>query len=434
MVDIPSLARKLSPEVQEGVAAFVERVKGLRPKQRRLLKLDYQRAVMFCGRGAGKSHAITTLIGSYLLFRPECKISVFGRTLKDAKSILMEGPAGLGRLLPMRDGAFEFNRGNGEGVWKPNGARVQLYGGSDADKPRGSECDLAVLDELPHYQQADEIYEEVQRTLRGRKDSTPRMVVASTPLFDELSRKVLNDADLYINAPTTENIVLPPSYVENIKSQITPAAYDLEVLGLIPDSVPNAVYPVEHFSGREYPVNQPKPGDVSVLSIDPSGASGTKGSNTGACWATLRDGEVYIRGSYEWTDHVEKWSETAIDIAIQQGCHVVIETNLCGEAFIKILRDVAKRQGLPTARIHGVRSTKSKIDRHQIAAALHCRGKLHVPAKMKNLRYRMTLLSREEEYVRLDKNRRDDTLDAMSQAVTYLRKNVVKAAAKIVAR
>ena len=416
--------RRLSADNKEAAALLLSELATLRQKQLFPLRTDYRRCAVMCGRAWGKSRMLTAFVASRVLFSQNVQGLMVARNFADGMGILWGNPeSGLARLLPKAT----INKQTGTIHYPPTNATIKMIGSSDPDKARGLTNDFCVVDEAA-YMTRPELYDDIPRTMRGKNIETgAQMLFVSTPMFDDLSRKIIGDADLRVNGSTMENDALPKAYIEDMQTQLTPTQYELEVLGRIPEDIPSALFPQSLFKER-VSMYQRQPGETTLVSIDPAATSGQKGSNTGCAVVTQQDDTYHVRYAYRWQDHISQWADRAAKIAYDIAADfILIEGNL-GDAYVEIMREAAARNKFPPEQVKEVKAHKSKIQRLERSSTLFIEGRLlfadpkssSETNAMRELKSELGLFSRDEEFVKLDKNKRNDIADATGHAVNAL--------------
>ena len=111
---------------------------------------------------------------------------LIGRTFRDVRDVMVEGPAGLLSVIP-KQYVLNWNRSLGE-LTLHNGGRFECFGAEDVDIIRGHEYHWAWLDELAAYRYDVDMLDAVRFTLRAGEH--PRLIVTTTPRPTKLIREL----------------------------------------------------------------------------------------------------------------------------------------------------------------------------------------------------------------------------------------------------
>ena len=424
-MSIQNNARKLPNTLQGALANVLTETTKLRPKQRQVFRTDYRRLCCFCGRGWGKSRTMNTLMAFRALTIPNFQGAMIAATMPMAKKTFLESPIiGIQRLIPPPVG--RFNHMMGTFYIDEMNSSIKFLGSNDPDKARGLENDGIAVDEAATMN-APELYDDLVRTLRGGASGKAQMACFSTPLFDDLSIKIRDEADYLINGASNENTFLSEDYIDDLREGVSEAQFQMEYLGIIPDTIPGSMFPQSKFKECESDYEGFQAGDQMSIFIDPSATSGGRGSNTGCVIAVKRGEIIHIIDAYEWEMSPTVWVQTVANIAKDRSVHgVYIETQL-GTAHLDMLKKAAMEVEYPTERVRGVSATKSKIERAERASHLFMSDRLKFgkggsgpTAAMTLLKSQCALFSREEQHVKNTKKKRDDMVDALAHACNKL--------------
>jgi phage terminase large subunit-like protein len=146
-------------------------------------------ALALAGRGWGKSRAGAEWLVEQVLKHPfdrngqPTEWLLIGETLADTRTICMEGPAGLLRVLSRRGVDFRYKQSPRPMVLFPNGARIYAEGADDEDVGRGYNAAGAWVDEICKWPKSYESwYEGILPSLRTDLIADhPRCFATTTP-------------------------------------------------------------------------------------------------------------------------------------------------------------------------------------------------------------------------------------------------------------
>lgn len=150
---------------------------------------DWLVALALAGRGWGKSRAGAEWLVEKVLKHPVDRHGqptewlLIGETLADTRTICMEGPAGLLRVLVRRGVDFRYKQSPRPMVLFPDGSRIYAEGADDEDVGRGYNAAGAWVDEICKWPKSYESwYEGILPSLRtDLVDDHPRCFATTTP-------------------------------------------------------------------------------------------------------------------------------------------------------------------------------------------------------------------------------------------------------------
>jgi phage terminase large subunit-like protein len=160
-----------------------------RPEQRPPQQGNWLVALALAGRGWGKSRASGEWLIEQIIKHPYDRSGaptewlLIAETLADARTICIEGPAGIKRIMERRKIAFRYKQSPRPMILFPDGQKIYAEGADDADVGRGYNASGAVLDEVCKWiNPYDSWYEGILPSLRADLlNDHPRAFVATTP-------------------------------------------------------------------------------------------------------------------------------------------------------------------------------------------------------------------------------------------------------------
>ena len=178
-----SLPLEILDEINRGEWWWVSRPEQVPPPGNWLV------ALALAGRGWGKSRAGAEWLVGKVLQHPFDRNSqptewlLIGETLADTRTICMEGPAGLLRVLTRRGVDYRYKQSPRPMVLFPNGSRIYAEGADDEDVGRGYNAAGAWVDEICKWPKSYESwYEGILPSLRtDLVDDHPRCFATTTP-------------------------------------------------------------------------------------------------------------------------------------------------------------------------------------------------------------------------------------------------------------
>lgn len=166
-------------------------------------KGDWLVALALAGRGWGKSRAGSEWLTEQVLKHPFDRSGqptewlLIGETLADTRTICLEGPAGLLRVLNRKGVNHRYKQSPRPMILFPDGAKIYAEGADDEDVGRGYNAAGAWVDEICKWPKPYESwYEGILPSLRTDLiDDHPRCFATTTPKPIKLLQEWLKRAD-----------------------------------------------------------------------------------------------------------------------------------------------------------------------------------------------------------------------------------------------
>jgi phage terminase large subunit-like protein len=256
----------------------------LRPAQK-IPDGDWFITALICGRGWGKTRAITEWIKKKALDEPGCRIGIAGKNAADVRDTVIEGPSGL-LVVHHPDVRPEYKPSVRRVIW-PNGSVATTLSSESPDQGRGPGYNYVVMDEFAAWK---EIRDDAGSTLftnliaAAREGSRPQLILATTPKRTATMRKIIADHEedpnriRIIHGKTSDNKSLSEAYIKDFEKQYehNPDLYRQEILGLMIDDAEGLVFTQKMIednrivstvmpSYRQYPLR--------VVAVDPTVAA-----------------------------------------------------------------------------------------------------------------------------------------------------------------
>jgi phage terminase large subunit-like protein len=165
---------------------------------------DWALCLILAGRGFGKSRLASEWLVQRAIDHPYDRQGfptewlMIAQTLSDARTISIEGPSGVLRVLDRRQIPYTYVRHPKPTiVFTDTGSRIYFLGADSPDVGRGYNAAGAVLDELAKWRRAKESwYEGIMPSLRADLiDDHPRTLITTTPKPIELLREWVGRTD-----------------------------------------------------------------------------------------------------------------------------------------------------------------------------------------------------------------------------------------------
>ncbi len=332
---------------------------------------DWTTWLILGGRGAGKTRAGAEWVRSKAVALGSVgrRIALVGRTMLEAREVMVEGVSGLLSVHPSYERpSFESTRRRI--VW-PNGAVAELFSAEDPDGLRGHQFEAAWCDEICKWRYASETWNMLQFGLRLGK--RPCQVVTTTPRPIKLLKDLLRaEGSVVTRMATRENAAnLAPIFLEAIVgryqgTRLGRQELDAELL----EDREDALWRRDYFD-RDRCKEKPEMARL-VVAVDPPA---TSGPNADACGIIVAgrgaDGRGYILedATAEGLSPV-KWAMRAVARYNRyQADRIVVEVNQGGEMVEAVIRQVD-----PLVAVKPVRASRGKWLRAEPVAALYERG------------------------------------------------------------
>ena len=372
-----------------------------------LWSLDHQRPpegnwrnwLLLGGRGAGKTRAgsewIRTLVeGSTTQNKGQYRrIALIADTLDQAREVMVFGESGiLACSPPDRRPTWSSTRKMLE--W-PNGARAQIFSGSDPESLRGPQFDAAWLDEFGKWKKAQETWEMLQFGLRLGEN--PRVLITTTPRTLSILNKLLSDqSTVTTHAPTSANRHnLAPGFIEALESQYSGTRLGRQEMdGEFITDIEGALFSFENLEkSRSDP---PENFDRIVVAVDPPASHHDKSDECGI----MVVGATYGNDPKHWKAYLledlsiakarpEEWAKRAITAYREFGADCILaEVNQGGNMVESIIRQVD-----PLVAFKSVRAKSSKTIRAEPISALYDQGRVRHCKVFEKLEEQMILMS-----------------------------------------
>lgn len=336
---------------------------------------DWTTWLILGGRGAGKTRAGAEWVRAQALKPPDAvlgapaRIAIIGRTLDEARNIMVEGSSGL--LAIHRDCERpEYIASRGHLVW-PGGVIGEVLSADNPDSLRGHQFAAAWCDEVCKWRHPRQAWDMLQFALR--LGARPRQVVTTTPRPMELLKSLLNDAAIAVSRMATNDNRqnLSPAFFTSVidryqGTRLGRQELDAELLEDRDDGLWSRGM-IEQFR-----VDRPPDLARIVVAVDPPVTATAKSDACGI----IAVGKGSDKRSYILADHTCQgqtpvgWATKAVALYhLKQADRIVVETNQGGDMVEAVIRQVDE-----TVPVTPVRANRSKWTRAEPVAALYERG------------------------------------------------------------
>ncbi len=399
----------------------------LRPAQK-IPDGDWFITALICGRGWGKTRAITEWIKRKALQNPGCRIGIAGKNAGEVRVTVMEGPSGL-LTVHHPDDRPKYSPSTRTVRW-PNGSTAVTLSSESPDQGRGPGYHYVVMDEFAAWK---EIRDDSGATLfsnliaAAREGERPQLILATTPKRTATMREIIRqheeepDRVKIIHGKTSDNKSLSAAYIKDFEKQYigNPDLYRQEILGLMIDDAEGLVFTEDMIRENRLEISQvpsSRTYPLRVVAVDPTvsaeprdecgiiviGASIER--ETSKRRAVVLDDQS-LRARPEG-DH--GWAQRVVDTAKAWNTKfVVIEQNQGQELLVHTVHQID-----PTLKIFKVHAAKNKVLRSEPVVVAMKQGRVKFWGYYPELEDQMNF------YDPADKTSSPDHLDAFVWGIT----------------
>ncbi len=407
----------LEPEVRAELARAPWWFIG-RPEQQ-LPDGDWRIWLMMAGRGFGKTRGGAEALVSLILDNPKApdgaptEWAVFADTFSDCRTICVEGPSGILRVLRGRgmvEGSnFTYNRSMWQIIFS-TGQVIHMRGADSPDVGRGLNLAGLWADEIAKWHYSYRTWVEgVFPTLRIGKE--PRAIVTTTPKPGHELLKLWVKRD-------NGSVVITKGSIDDNRDNLSPAQlaemhelYDgtrigrQELEGEFLEDVPGALWNWDMIHVKDFTDRK-----RVVVAVDPAVTNTAESDETGIVVAgKTNTNELFVLADVSLKDSVLGWAKRVNETYERFSADLVVyEDNQGGDAIKEVLLSVN-----PFMPLRAIRAKVSKHLRAEPIAALYEQGRVFHTEHFDKLENQM--LSWEA-----DEPKSPDRLDAMVHALTAL--------------
>lgn len=174
--------------------------------------------LILAGRGFGKTRTGAETIRLLVAQKKVKRIACIGGSIREARSIMVEGVSGLLNIYPPKEGPL-FDKSTLKLIWEREKAEAYLYGANIPEKLRGPQFDCAWIDEFAKFPKAQEIWDQVN--LSVRLGESPKIILTTTPRPILVLKTILEDPSVFITKGNTfDNTAnLSRHFLENVEKR-----------------------------------------------------------------------------------------------------------------------------------------------------------------------------------------------------------------------
>jgi len=409
----PDILKTLTYDEMRFIATDWEQGNIARPEQREPEQLGQNGKfiwVSLCGRGYGKTRqfaewAVKKIRAGYR------HLSLVGAAADEVRSIMIEGESGLLSVCKRLKINADYRPSKKEIVF-PNGAKAQIFYGTEPDKARGAQSDIIWGDEFCKWKYPQETLDNLLLGLRLGKN--PLCGISTTPKPTKAVRELVARSDVIVtHGNTMENIDnLAAPFIQTIIAKYKGTRLEKqEVYAQILDDNPNALWRRAWIDDAR--VSQILDLTRVVVGVDPAASHDDETSNeTGIVVAGKKTidkiDHYYILDDVSLIGTPEQWAKRAIQAYKNKMADIVVaEKNNGGDMVLSTLNNADK-----SVPVKLVWASRGKAVRAEPVSLLYEQGRVHHVGTFDLLEDQLC------EWVPGDRS--PDRLDALVWAVTEL--------------
>ena len=395
---------------------------------------DWFICLMLAGRGFGKSQAGSEWTVEQVLKHPydvrgtPTEWLVIAETLSDARTICMEGPAGILQVLRRKEVKHRYLKSPRPMIQFPNGSKIYTEGADDADVGRGYNAAGAWLDEIGKWKTPKRSWiEGIMPSLRSDLvGDRPRAFVTTTPKPIDLLQEWLrrDDGTVHIVRGSTfdNQNNLSAHMVRELKTRYEGTMIGRqELYGEMVEGFEGALF--NRLDLENYRVED-VPDDVkmTVVGVDPS-LTGEDDEMGVVVVSRTRDNHMYVLAD---RSHMAVGRDAALHawrVVAEFGADLLVyESNLGKRWMQQVFNDAyveLSQQGIfpigSHAPMKGIDAKVGKKTRGEAVAMRSEQGRLHLVGRnFEKLEDQLV------SFTAWDTNESPDRLDAMVHACRHL--------------
>lgn len=335
---------------------------------------------IMAGRGFGKTRTGAETIKKLAISGQYKRICLLGETYDQVRSIMIEGQSGLLSIHAKHE-MPKFRAARKELVW-PNGAIATCYSAENYQALRGPQFDLAWVDELAKFDNAEHVWDQLMFCLR--LGNQPKVIITTTPRPTKLIFELVNRKDIHVTrGKTFDNAQnLSRNFLEMIAQQYGNTklgAQEIEGMLLSFDSAALWTHADFYYEKPTTLENH----DI-VIAIDPATTANENSDETGIIVASRYNDTYYILEDKSSVMKPEVWAQKAHDLYLQYNAReIIVETNQGGDILMAMLQSYAD------APWRSVRAKEGKYKRAEPIASLYQQKKVKHAKKFEDLELQM---------------------------------------------
>ncbi len=348
-------------------------------------------SVWSCGRAYGKTWAGSPAVIEYAMQHAGCHIGLFAPTFGMGRDNMVLGASGIIKLAP-KGFKPKYNKSEGSLVF-PNGSTAKLFSAENGDRVRGQNFHLIWADEFSFFKFTGgdtDLWKMGKMALRSGKN--PKYIITTSP------KPIKELKDLYIasqkegsniifkTGTTFDNYALPQSYIDEVKLGEGTSLYNQEILGMILDENPNAIFSNENILRIDLDDTKEDPDkfnermmklinsmDKIVIGVDPNVVEDIESDETGIVICGRKQDKGFVFKDISKRDKISNIWKTAIRAYHQFQCDaIVVETNNGGDYIPAAIYNID-----PMVKVEKVFASRGKRARAEPIGLLYERLKIY---------------------------------------------------------
>ena len=373
----PQVVNQLPAEYFKILQSLLWREVYARPEQIEPSELGHNGKFIWlakCGRGFGK----TRMFSEWVIEKARegyKNISLVGAAADEVRVIMIEGESGILACSP-DDFYPDYQPSKKELIW-PNGAKAQIFYGTEPEKARGAQSDLIWGDELCKWKYPQETLDNLLLGLRLGKN--PLCGLSTTPKPTKAIRDLVKRDDIIVTGGNTfDNAInLADPFMQTIIAKYKGTRLEKqEIYAQILEDNPNALWHRDWID-RSRVVTAPSL-DRIVVAIDPAASHDEESSNETGIIVTGKSkinkiDHYYVIDDFTIIGTPEQWAQRAITAYHKhQADKIVAEKNNGGDMVQSTLTNADK-----TVPVKLVWASRGKITRAEPVSLLYEQGRVH---------------------------------------------------------
>lgn len=337
----PEFFAELSP-VERMIAPYCFEL-WLRPEQR-IPKYDWSYYGHICGRGHGKSFAISVEYNRRVRVGEARAPALMAPTEPRAKEVQIDF------LIATSPPWFKAEPYDGGVIW-PNGVHALVFTPEAPGRPRSGNFDLTWLCELVDWQATTRLEAFNNITTATRVGKAQVLWDTTSKGKNDVIQKLmaLHEADPRAypiqRGAMLDNPFLSPKYLRNEARKYTGRSLLEEVFGFVFGESAGALWQQAWIDRTREPLRPLDP-EIRIVSIDPSLSKSSDSDECGMIVGSRdHDGGVYAETDHSKRMAPEEWGDIAIrECAENSAAGVVIERNHIGDNGVYVLKSRAENR------------------------------------------------------------------------------------------
>lgn len=324
------------------------------------------------GRGFGKTRMFAEWVIEKIKTHGYRHLSLVGAAADEVRDIMIEGESGIMACSP--PWFYPTYEPSKKRIEWPNGARGQIFYGTEPDKARGAQSDLIWSDEVAKWRYPQDTFDNLLLGLR--LGNNPLCGVSSTPKPTKFIKELAKRSDVIMTGGSTfdniNNLAAP--FIETILRKYKGTRLELqEIYAKIIDDNPNALWKREWIECARS-ISPPELVTI-VVAIDPAASHDVETSNEHGIVVVGKsaDKQYYVLEDMSMVGTPDQWARQAI-----AGYHkyranmIVAEKNQGGDMVRSTLEQVNRN-----IKIELVWASRGKVTRAEPISALYEQGRVH---------------------------------------------------------